>query len=63
MAARCDTSKVEVAANRAKSGALAGIDYSPFIDSLFDGLPIKNCLYRAHLLDNSDTGVMPASAA
>jgi hypothetical protein len=39
------------------------IDYLPFIDSVFDGSPIKNRLHRAHFLLNSDTGVMPLSAA
>jgi len=39
------------------------IDYLPFIDSVFDGSPIKNRPHRAHFLHNSDIGVLPSSAA
>jgi hypothetical protein len=35
---------VKTAANGAQFGAFAPIDCSPFIDSLFAGSPIKNCL-------------------
>jgi hypothetical protein len=53
----------KTAANGAQFGVFAPIDCSPFIDSLFAGSPIKNRRYPAHLLANSDTGVMPLSAA
>jgi hypothetical protein len=42
---------------------LCRIDYSLFIDSLFDGSLINNCPLRAYFLANSDTGAMPLSAA
>jgi hypothetical protein len=61
IAARCGTSKAEIAVNCAQSEQFPQWpgDYSPFIDSPFAGSPIKNCLHRAHLFVYGDTGLTP----